>query len=446
MINVVISITGAIISLLGLIQVTQTRILEKQQRIYLLGFFSILIGYILSDLISQLSSGFLGPGWNPVSQLGLFFESLFSALLIPLLTSFLLYCSGEENRHRNLAFRTNVGLLSLYIGLLIFTQFSTAIYYYDELNQYHRGPWYPVLLVPPVLMMIINLGLLWSRRGKLSSRQKIALTTYILLPAGSMILQMIFFGIYFIILGSSLAAFVMLTFVITDQTEYYYRQEAEIANMKNEILLSQIQPHFVVNTLGAIAHLSRDAPEARQAIHMFSRYIRGNINVLSQNASIPFTQELEHTRLYLDLERLRFGDSLRVEWDLQCVEFMIPSLTLQPMVENAVRHGVRGNSDGRGTVRIATRETDGAYEIIVSDDGPGFDPKAKMQDGQIHVGIDNVRERLRIICGGELRIESGPGKGTRVVILLPRKEADSQPRPEASADGRNSAQTDRSRS
>lgn len=95
---------------------------------------------------------------------------------------------------------------------------------------------------------------------------------------------------------------------------------------------------------------------------------------------------------------------------------------LQPIVENAVRHGARGTERDVGTVAISTREFPDRYEITVTDDGPGFDPanhKPK-NDGRAHIGIQNVRERLRSVCGGELRIESKPGEGTRATLVLPK--------------------------
>jgi sensor histidine kinase YesM len=281
-----------------------------------------------------------------------------------------------------------------------------------------------VLLVPPVLMMVVNAILLVARRRQLTKGQIMAFATYILLPTISIIIQMLFYGYYIIILGTSIAAFLMMTHVVNDQTEQYYRQEAELANMKNEIMLSQIQPHFMINTLGAIAHLCNDAPEAKDAIQTFSRYMRGNIDVLSKNSLIPFSKEVEHTNLYLQLEKLRFGDSLQVVTNLECEDFLIPTLTLQPLVENAVRHGVRGKPDGKGTVWITSRETGQWYEVSVRDDGPGFDPEKIREDGQNHIGLENVRERVRMTAGGELKIESEPGGGTTVRILLPKKGGD----------------------
>ena len=424
-VNYVIVLTGMMISILGVIQVLQSRFLKKHSRRYFLWIFCLLIAYAVSDLVSWLTHGTPGEGWILASKTGLFLESVFSCALIPLLSSFLLYLTGEGNGLRNRTQQIILALFAVYLVLLVYTQFSTTIYYYDELNIYHRGPWYPVLLVPPTLMSLLSLGLLFSRRERLFRPQKIAFTSCFLIPAVSMVIQMLFYGVSIIVLGASIAAFIMLTRVMHDQTELYYRQQAENSKLKTEILLSQIQPHFLFNTLGTISHLCTDSPEAKEAILLFSRYLRGNIEVLSKEMLIPFDKETEHAGIYLELEKMRFGDSLKVSWDLACTDFMIPSLTLQPLVENAVRYGVRGNADGCGTVQILSREYPDHYEISVIDDGPGFSfDTGQEPDVRTHIGINNVKERLKTICNGDLEISSAPGRGTRITMILPRKERD----------------------
>ncbi len=330
MVNQVIDLTGMMISILGMVQILRNHILEKYSRMYFLGIFSGLIVYAVSDLVSWMAYGIPGRGWGLVSMAGLFLESAVSCALIPLLTSFLLYTAGEENGIKNRILQINIWLFTAYFILLVYTQFSTTIYYYDDQNIYHRGPWYPVLLVIPILMTIVNLGLLRSRRSRFSRLQIILFASYILIPGISMMIQILFYGISLIVLGTSIVAFIMLTYVLNDQTEQYYMQQAENSRLKTEILLSQIQPHFLFNTLGTISHLCADAPEAKKAVTLFSRYLRGNIEVLSDDMLIPFEKETEHAGIYLELEKLRFGDSLQIDWDLACTDFLIPSLTLQP--------------------------------------------------------------------------------------------------------------------
>ena len=422
MINLVFDHTGLIISILSLIVVLRSDILEKQSRRFFLWIFMILIAYALSDLISWLTYEKAGHGWMLASKISLFLASVFSGALIPLLSGFLLYSAGEEKVLRNRILQMIMAIFVIYLVVLIYTQFSTTIYYYDELNIYHRGPWYPVLLVLPILMSILFICLLWTKRARLSKEQKAAFASYILIPVFSMFIQMFFYGVNIIALGTSIAAFIMLTNVISDHRKRYYMQQVENSKLKTEILLSQIQPHFLFNTLGTISHLCTDAPEAKKAIGLFSRYLRGNIDVLSNEMLIPFDKEIDHARMYLELEKLRFGDSLQVSWDLACTDFMIPSLTLQPLVENAVRYGVRGNADGCGTVQIQSRDCGDYYEISVVDSGPGFYPdQTRWSVERSHIGIDNVKERLRAVCNGELRIQSYPGRGTQATIMLPKE-------------------------
>ena len=155
----------------------------------------------------------------------------------------------------------------------------------------------------------------------------------------------------------------------------------------------------------------------------FSSYLRGNMDSLSVDIPIRFTDELKHTKAYLSMEKLRFGDDLQVKYDILCTSFLIPALTLQPIAENAVRHGIRETADGKGTVTIASRELDDRYEITVSDDGTGFDPGKYSETDKPHIGIDNVRYRLKILCGGTLSYNSAEGQGTKkAVISIPKGE------------------------
>ncbi len=146
------------------------------------------------------------------------------------------------------------------------------------------------------------------------------------------------------------------------------------------------------------------------------------MSALSAAGLIPFEQELSHSMLYLELEQYRFEDALQVIYDIRSTDFGIPALTLEPIVENAVRHGIRSKPGGRGTVVISSLQTPDGYEVTVQDDGPGFVPGVLPDDGRNHVGIQNVRERLRSVCGGELLIRSEQGQGTSVTIRIPEQE------------------------
>ena len=207
------------------------------------------------------------------------------------------------------------------------------------------------------------------------------------------------------------------------QAAHAQEMEKQLLQSKISIMLSQIQPHFLYNSLTAIRQLCDiDSQKAKQAVTLFARYLRGNTESLTTAHCIPFEKELEHVKSYLALEQIRFEDELQVEYDIQAHCFLLPSLSLQPLVENAVRHGVSKKAGG-GKVTIRTTETGDAFMVTVCDDGVGFDPDRIPQSRHMPVGIENVRNRLWNMCGGTLAVRGIPGAGVSAVITLPKEGA-----------------------
>ena len=200
------------------------------------------------------------------------------------------------------------------------------------------------------------------------------------------------------------------------------RTEKELYEAKVAVMTSQIRPHFMYNALTSIAMMCTIDPEtAQEATVTFAKYLRENMDSLKQTKPVQFAQELDHLKKYLYIEKLRFGKKLNIEYDIQATDFVIPLLSAQPLVENAVKHGVGMKKKG-GTIKIISRETDTTYEVIISDDGVGFDTSApKADDGRSHVGMDNTRSRLKEMCEGEVVIESTVGEGTTARIILPKE-------------------------
>ena len=189
------------------------------------------------------------------------------------------------------------------------------------------------------------------------------------------------------------------------------------AEQRIQIMMSQIQPHFLYNTISTISALCYTQPEkAGHIADSFGLYLRQNLDSLGTAGLIPFRDELAHTKTYTDIETTRF-ETIAVEYDIRDDDFSVPPLTLQPIVENAIRHGAFVRDEGR--VRVSTRKTAAGHEITVWDNGDGFDPrKLKEGDGQ-HIGLWNVRERLEQMCAGALAIDSGSERGTTITITLP---------------------------
>ncbi|MBQ8945852.1 MAG: histidine kinase [Lachnospiraceae bacterium] len=198
------------------------------------------------------------------------------------------------------------------------------------------------------------------------------------------------------------------------------RAEKEQILLQVSAMISQMQPHFLYNSLASIAALCEEDPKlAAEATNAFSKYLRENMDFADKNDPIPFPEELNHIRTYVWLEELRFSNRLKVEYDINCTSFNVPALSVQPMVENAIKHGICKLKSG-GTVRISSFEEDRFYCVTVIDDGIGFDVRDTADDDRRHLGIENTRYRIQEMTGGSLDIVSTPGEGTTVTVRIPK--------------------------
>ena len=196
--------------------------------------------------------------------------------------------------------------------------------------------------------------------------------------------------------------------------------EREISEINMTLMLSQIQPHFLYNALNIIKYLTKKDPKkAEEAVVKFSSYLRANMDSLTQKEPISFVKELEHVRNYIDIEQLRFGERLNVEYDIDAIDFVIPPLTIQPVVENAIKYGVNQKPDG-GTVKLSTYEDEDKFFVLVEDDGVGFDINQKKDDGRSHVGLANIKKRLETMLFADVEIKSVINQGTTVKITIPK--------------------------
>ena len=198
--------------------------------------------------------------------------------------------------------------------------------------------------------------------------------------------------------------------------------EKELEDSRIAIMLSQMQPHFIHNILNVIYYLCGKNPAAAQAaVSKFSDHLRNNLEALAQKELITFRKELDHIQTYLELEQIRFGEELSVIYDIEEDSFLLPVLSVQPLVENAVKHGI-AKKRGGGVVTISSRQTEKAYQITVTDTGVGFDVDRYMEDGKVHVGLVNVRQRLASRMNATVDINSVHGNGTTVTVSIPKEK------------------------
>ena len=257
--------------------------------------------------------------------------------------------------------------------------------------------------------------LLLTFAEKASPIKKIAFISYTIIPAIGVVLDYVVHGLSLTYIGLVISATVMYTSI-------HVKTQRLIESQRSALMLSQINPHFVYNTLSTIAAMCEASPkQAKNLTINFASYLRQNINSLSSNGEIPFDEEMKHVECYLGIEKARFGDRLHVVYSIGCRDFDLPPLTLQPIVENAVKHGITKKAEG-GSLRITTYATDSHHVIEVIDDGVGFDTEQKLAHERKSIGLDNVRSRLYEICRGRLTVKSTVGVGTRVTLEIPKKK------------------------
>ena len=195
---------------------------------------------------------------------------------------------------------------------------------------------------------------------------------------------------------------------------------------KTQTLMAQIQPHFINNSLMAIRARCFDYPEIYESITNFSRYLRSNFEAIGNTKLILFEHEMDNIEAYLSLERANFGDRLNIEYDIDFDDFLVPALSVQPLVENAVRHGV-GTYDEGGTVTISVHRDGCSIIVEVCDNGIGRKDITEQQDKRRGIGIDNVRKRLSHMMDGRLDIISGEnGTTARITITEPQVKKESE--------------------
>lgn len=350
-------------------------------------------------------------------QIDVYFQYLLVSLPMPMFTGYLLHLCGEDLRKSTL-FRLVIGLWGIYFILLGLAQCTTFLYYVTPDNEFIRGSWHPLLVAPLAAIMLLNLAGVIRRRNRLPDKYYVAFLIHLLPMTVATLIHAVIYVPLLVVFGLSFSMLSMFGIILCDQIEQYMRQQREIAHQRASIMVLQMRPHFIFNTMMSIYYLcAQDSKKAQQVTLDFTSYLRKNFSAIASENTIPFANELEHTRAYLAVEQVQFEDSLFVEYDTPHTRFRVPPLTLQPIVENAVKHGMDPDSAPL-RICIRTRETDAGHEITVEDNGPGF-AQTNMDESEPHIALANIQHRLEIMCGGKLTVMPREGGGTVVKVILP---------------------------
>lgn len=381
-------------------------------RLYLWMLVIITLG-MLGDIFSW-GVGLESFCWSSFAQsLGSFIRDAMGFPLIVLYSIYLLSYINEDPKELQRYAWLVGGLCADGLFLVLINQITSR----SSLNPWHMWdyPWLFFFFI--TVPIVVTIGIIFHFRRLLTNRKTFVFLFYELLVLATVALDIL---LQEITLAYVAAAFSLFCLYISVQMEYEKQQEEALLQQKISIMLSQIRPHFLYNVLTGIRALCRlDPDRAEDALVDFTSYLRANLNSLETEHLIPFSLELEHTEHYIHLEQMRYGADLKVVLQTSVTDFSIPPLSMEPIVENAVRHGIMQREQG-GTITIHTKENNDFYSITITDDGIGFDTSSLDLLDSTHVGISNVQKRLAAMCGGSLVIHSTPGYGTIAVISIPK--------------------------
>lgn len=414
------SIFGAIIvtMAIGIVLSTFIPALDRWSKRYFIALFSLMFLCTVTCFVGLLF--WYDPSKAVAERTIYLLEGLFLATPIYAPTLFILHYSGDKIKNSVLFWLVTV-ILGVYFIITALAQFTDVFYYVTPNNQFMRGPFWAFSMTPLAVCMILNTTGLFYRETKLPKKYFIALLIYMLYMT-SMILIHLFYQVeMLIVIGMALFAFVSFALILSDNMDNHIRNEHQIAHQRAEIMVLQMRPHFIFNTMMSIYYLCDQDPQKAKYVTLdFTSYLRKNFAAIASEDTVPFSDELEHTRAYLAVEQAQFEDTLFVKYDTPYRAFRVPPLTLQPIVENAVKHGMSSSNEPIH-ITVMTRQMDKCVKIIVEDDGVGFHTVDNSDDNDPHIALNNIRQRLEMMCKGKLEIAPREGGGTVVTVSIPKE-------------------------
>ena len=319
-----------------------------------------------------------------------------------------------KNKTKSVLQIVNIIIFSAFIILDILNIF-THIFFYAENGVYMRTKAMIISQGYQVFAFIVVLCIT-AFNPRLTKTERIAFPIYCLLPLVAIVLQIIFPGYAIAYLSIIISIEILFLFINFNKNILLANEEKRNRETEIKLMMSQIRPHFIYNTLSSISTLIKIDPEkAQKSLDAFTEYLRANLTSISETGLIGFEKELKHIETYLSLEKMRFDERLKVVFDIKCKNFFVPPLSIQPIVENSVKHGLMQKIEG-GIITIKTYEDDNSFFVEISDDGVGFDVNSLSDESSTHIGLNNIKYRLTTMCNAELEIKSTIDVGTTVIV------------------------------
>lgn len=392
---------------------------DNQQPFHYIWVIDLLaVGLLVSDIFAIIYRGNTTTTGYYIVRVANFFNFFFIYLISLYICFFaeILFEYPTTGKRRILTAKV-IGIVAHVNNIInIFVPF---VYSFDEQNRYYRkGGWY-LNTFGQLVIIIMMATVAYELRKEIEPGLYRMLLVDIFMPLIATVVQIFIYGIA--ITNIAIAVAQLLLFLISFHYKELKLKERDIllGEYNAKLILTQVQPHFMLNTLSTIQYLCKhDSEKAVETISDFSVYLRNNMEFATSNSMIIFEKELSHIEKYVSIEQKRFEDRIKVVYDIKEKDFELPPLSVQPLVENAIKHGITKRRNG-GTVELSTWRGVDKIHIVVKDDGVGFDTEKPFSEDRVHLGLEIVKDRLKRMCGGDVQITSTPGKGTLCEISIP---------------------------
>ena len=321
--------------------------------------------------------------------------------------------SAEQHRSTLVVFRVNAFVCA--IGACYWCADYIYPFFYDVRNHHLLQPaLYVVSILPGIVSVLLDLLLILLSKKETALQDRLLLMAFPLLPFVS-------FLVNWLIPGLSLQQSMIFASLLMNHFYFDAKKDRELEHQKKELqvlrlknTLERVKPHFIYNVLTSIYYLcAKDSMLAQKAIEAFSSFLREALQHAEHLVQVPFERELSLIKNYVKLESLRFENQFTVFYKIDETSFFVPPFSVQPLVENAIKYGMRRMQNGK--IFVAVKEVDSEYLVTVTDNGVGFDAE-QLHNDKNPSGIRNVQEMLKLTGSGYLEVFSTPGNGTHAVM------------------------------
>lgn len=415
-----IELWGALFSLIAALTILLTRHFDKAGSRKLMLTMLCSAALMVCDAVSIYYRGNTSAQGPVIERWATFAVYFLSFLIIPLSAQYVSEIIYKRSGYRLYWELIEWGIFIFGALLLIANEIYPFIYRIDYLGRYVRMLffWLPDLIGLAGILTALAVALAYSKYMMIIERA--AVVSFLTLPMIGIVIKLFYPESPFITLAIVISVIILFISYETCYVQFLVEKEKKLSEEKLKLVNQQMKPHFIFNTLTLIRFQCLTAPnDAAETVTEFSNYLRGITDYLTEEDRISVEAELDIVKNYLQIQSKRFGDGIKLEYDIEDTDFDVPPFSIQTLVENAVHHGFKSGQIKDGIVRITTKKEGNNHIVTVEDNGVGFDKNELKKEEKKHVGITNTKNRVEIMCKGSFDIESEPGKGTRAVILIP---------------------------